>query len=81
VENVEDELNDDWLAAGWWRHGRIHHWNQFLIQVIHAVVRKSCSTAADLVTNLQQPEFTHHDPTPDLTHISQHSLIMTPHLT
>jgi len=52
MEDVEDKFNNDWLSTAWWRHSRIHHWNQFLIQLIHAVVGKSRSTTADLVSNL-----------------------------
>ena len=61
MEDVEDEFNDDRVSAARRRHRGVHHWNQFLIEVIHAVVGKPRATGADLVADLHQPAFTHHD--------------------
>jgi len=55
MEYVENQLDDDRLAAAGRRDGRVDDWNQLLIQVIHAVVWETSTTRADLITHLHQP--------------------------
>ena len=55
VYNVEDQLDDDWSSIGGGSHRWVNDWNEFLVQLIHTVVRQSYSTTAHLVADLYQP--------------------------
>ena len=54
MENVEDQFDDDWLAGARRRHGRVHHRNQLLVEVVHAVVGQPSAATAHLVTHLHR---------------------------
>jgi len=54
MQNVKEQLKDDWLTtATWRRNSRVNHRNQFVIQLIHVTVWKPCSTRSNFIAHLQ----------------------------